>query len=563
MNTTHTYDHYFVFDEISAILREFAQKYPQYMRLSALNKTAESREIWVVEITDLSTGSFESKPAYYTDGNEHAGEVTGSMCAMYFVDYILTNADIDSEIGDLLKKTTIYVIPRKSPDGAEYYLTTPMRLRSVDKMYPYEELLPGLQLKDMDGDGVIRVMRVKTPYGVWKISQKDSRCMSKRRPDDTDDEYYNVYPEGYIEQHDGIHIPVPPEPFGNDFNRNYPVSWAPEHEQKGAGVYPLSNIETQSAADFVIHHKNIGSVITFHTHGGMFLYPPGMCASKEVCKEDMERYREIGKIATEVTSFPVVNLFDEFTPNDVRISSGAFDDWCHYDRGIPAYTIECWDLNMRAGIEYVWPRPSQKRPEDAEADFIKQLKWVGENLDGEAFMDWTPFDHPQLGMVDIGGFDYKHVFQNCPVQYLMQEVQKHTKFMLRHAKVLPRLRFESVTIQPVEGDVYHVEAVVANAGYLPTYLTNEALKLKVDNPVKVNISGQGVSIVEGKQSQKIGHLEGFSGVKAGYSFQGITTFDHDPVMKKVEWVIRIAKGTDFTVAASCATAGTIEKTIAV
>lgn len=536
MRTTFTYDHYFVFDELTACLKELAAARPDFVKLTALSKTPEGREIWNVELTDPSTGPCERKSAYYVDGSTHAGEVTGSMSALYFLDYLVTNAD-EPEVAALLKQYAFYFIPRITADGAECYLTTPLRLRSVNRPYPYEQQLPGLYPADVDGDGKLYSMRVKTPYGVWKKDPDDDRIMIRRRPDETEGEFYNIYQEGLIEGYDGVHFDPAPALWGNDFNRNYPVAWAPESTQLGAGTYPLSNIETKTVADYIIAHKNIASVITFHTHGGMFLYPPGFKPSSKAFAEDMERYREIGRIATEISGYPVVNLYDEYTPVGFDVSSGAMDDWCHYDRGIPAYTIECWDVSARAGIHYVWPLPDKVSEEEQEANARKLLKWSDDNIDGTGFRPWTPFVHPQLGEVEIGGFDYKFMFQNCPPKFLLQECEKHTRFMLRHVKMLPRVQIEEPKVTALGGGFYRVEAVAGNLGYLPTYLTREAIKLGTDSTVSLSISG--AEVVEGKPTQDLGHLSGFSGVNALFSdLGGYQTRAYAPLRKKASWIIK-------------------------
>ena len=479
------------------------------------------------------------------------------MSAAYFADFLLTNSGT-SRVGKLLRDYTFYVLPRVSPDGAEYYLTTPDRVRSVNRPYPCEQPLPGLRAADMDGDGVIRSMRVKSPYGMWKVSPIDPRLMVQRKPDEAEGEFYNVYPEGYIEGYDGLEINEAPSPYGSDFNRNYPIAWAPESGQKGAGIYPLSNIETRMVADFIIGHKNIGSVITFHTWGGMFLFPPGFIPSKKADPEDMARYHEIGKIATEETGYPVVNLFDEYTPEGEDISSGAMDDWCHFDRGIPAYTIECWDLKPRAGIPHVWPQPASLTPDEQAEEMAKLMKWNDENLDGEGFSGWTPAVHPQLGFVEYGGFDYKFMFQNAPPKFLRQEAEKHTRYILRAATLLPKVTVDRVDARKLGEGVYEVTAVVGNLGYLPTYLTKEALKLGVDSPVKVCVSLP----AEGGSTREIGHLQGRSNVQTSFGAFGFSTRSEQ--QRAVKWIVRAEAGSRYTVRVESETGGCAEmvKTLA-
>ena len=44
------------------------------------------------------------------------------------------------------------------------------------------------------------------------------------------------------------------------------------------------------------------------------------------------------------------------------------------------------------------------------------MRWNDEVMHGAAFVDWQPFQHPQLGPVDIGGWHGKLYQQNAPLQ---------------------------------------------------------------------------------------------------------------------------------------------------
>ncbi len=176
--------------------------------------------------------------------------------------------------------------PASSPDGSEHYLTTPDYVRSAPpRLYPYEQRQPGLHKGDLDGDGACRMMRVRSPYGVWKIAPQDPRLMVKRQPDETEGEFYNVYPEGVIEGYDGLHVPMAPAEFGNDFNRNYPIGWQEESQQAGSGAHPLSNPETQANARFLLSHPNVCCVLDMHTAGGQILYTPGYKSPKRPARQ--------------------------------------------------------------------------------------------------------------------------------------------------------------------------------------------------------------------------------------------------------------------------------------
>ena len=83
------FDHYFLYDEITSILKEFQASYPNLISVRSICTTPDKHEIWCASITDSATGACEDKPAFYIDANQHAGEVTGSMAAIHFITTLL------------------------------------------------------------------------------------------------------------------------------------------------------------------------------------------------------------------------------------------------------------------------------------------------------------------------------------------------------------------------------------------------------------------------------------------------------------------------------------------
>ncbi len=554
MKTTFTYDHLLRYDELKADLEQLAADYPQYCRMKSLTKTEEGRDVWCMEITDYSTGEPGEKPAYYVDGCFHAGEVTGLSCALHFADYLITNAP-DGETGSVLKTYAAYVIPCVSPDGVEYYYDHPETLRSVDRMYPSKQTPPGLNYGDVDGDGVSRQMRVKSPYGVWKLDPDDPRMMIYREPDETEGEFYNVYAEGFIQDFNGLDVPKAKDKFEYDFNRSFPTAWVPESSQRGAGDYPLYYPETKCIADFVLAHPNICTVMTYHTKGGNFVYPPGYKPASEAEPEDMNLYREICRVGVEETNYTPAQCYTDFT---VGGSYGTFDDWCHFDRGIPAITVETWDAYVRAGVEPEFPRKNHgdNLPKEKEIDQLRKLlKWTDENLGPEVYKPWTKCVHPQLGEVEIGGYDFKYVFQNCPPKFLPEECEKTTRFMFRNMKMLPHVVVDDVKVEKVSDGVYKVEAIVGNRGYYSTNLTKEAVKLKVNHPVKVSLEGD-FEMVDGKKTVSLGDLAGFIVVHSYFGRLGLCTDTHPSQQKKAVWIIKANEGEKLTVKSVSTTGGT-------
>lgn len=555
MKTTFQYDHYYQYEELKQCLQQLAASYPALCSLESICTTAEGRSVFAVTLTNAGTGAPLSKPAFYIDANTHAGEVTGSMAAMHAIDCLLTNYGSDPKITSLLDDETVYVIPRISPDGAETYLSTPAILRSVDRKYLPEK--GGIYDQDLDQDGVVRMMRIKTPYGAWK---KDGSTMALRAPDDTEGTFYDIYPEGMIEDYDGSeNLKHKKRDWTLDFNRNYPFGWCPEGRQQGAGKYPLSNPENKSVVDFVLCHPNICCVSTNHTSGGVILYPPGTRHAKTAPKEDIDAFIAIGNMGKEEMGYEPINIFDSFIESQEHYDSGAFDDWCYETQGIPAYTMELWDPQSRAGVPIIWNSHHEEPPETGLKRFNACMEWVRKNAP-QYWQDWHEVSHPQLGTVEVGGFDIKHTIQNPPESFLLQECEKMTAFMIRYAKTVPHLVLESPACRNLGEDLYEVSVIAGNTGYLPTALTANAALLKVVHPITVALKG--AETAQGSAEQKIEVLSGYSRTGISDLYGNLTTTENAPARKKLTWIVRGQAGTKVTVSAVHEKAGTAEICIA-
>ena len=111
------------------------------------------------------------------------------------------------------------------------------------------------------------------------------------------------------------------------------------------------------------------------------------------------------------------------------------------------------------------------------------MQWVKENAP-QYFSPWQKMQHPSFGEVEIGGFNYKFTHQNPPEHLLVKTCEDDARFNLRFAFAMPRLEIASVEKEKIAKDIYKITAVVGNTGYLPTNLSDEAVKLGVNKPAK-------------------------------------------------------------------------------
>jgi murein tripeptide amidase MpaA len=532
-----TYDTYLRYDELTEVLHALADEHPSLCKVGSIGQSYEGREIWLMELTSAETGPAAEKPAFWVDGNTHAGEVTGSMATLYLIETLLEGYGSDEIITGLLDRQTFYLLPRLSPDGAERYLTTPYSLRASMRPWPEPEEEPGLHPHDVNDDGHILQMRVEDENGEWRVSEEDPRLVVPRAPDEFGGTYYRLYREGVFKDYDGFERKIARPLYGLDMNRQYPYHWQGEAEQSGAGPYPLSEPESRAQVDFLLDHRNIFGLHTYHTFCGAILRPYSNRPDDEMPEHDLAVYRTLGERGTQLTGYPNVSVYHDFRYEPKKFITGTFDDWGYDSYGVFAFTIEFWSAARSAGVEVKdFIEFFRNPPEEAQ---LKMLAWNDGELGGEGFVPWTPFDHPQLGRVEIGGWKTKFTSQNPPPRFLEAECEKLARFALSHASTAPRLEAR-LEVEELSPGIRRIELDVENAGYLPTNVTRVALDKKLVKPVEAEIKmPEGASLVSGKAEVELGHLTGRSALW-GNRWKNPAFFNGLPseYARRVVWIVR-------------------------
>jgi hypothetical protein len=209
-----------------------------------------------------------------------------------------------------------------------------------------------------------------------------------------------------------------------------------------------------------------------------------------------------------------------------------------YDHlGIFAWTVEIWSPQNQAGIEkYKFIEWYREHP--VEDDF-KLLKWNDEKLDGKGFVDWYAFEHPQLGKVELGGWDSLHMWTNPPSAFLEEELKRFPDWLVWNALITPKLSLREASVAPIGNETFRVRLVVENTGWLPTYVTKKALDKKVTRGVICEIElPKGATLQSEKARKEFTQLEGraYKPVMVDESDESTT----DRI--KVEWVVHAPKG---------------------
>ena len=559
------FDRYIRYDELTDLLHALRDARPDLVRVASIGTSYEGRDLWCATLTNKATGPDTEKPAFYADGNIHATEVSPTTACLYLLHRLVSGYGADPDITRALDTRAFYVIPRVNPDGAEVFLSDrPRYLRSSTRPYPFdEEPLDGLAREDIDGDGRLLQMRVPDPNGPWKKAPDDPRRMVRREPAETGGEYFRLLPEGRLKNYDGVTFGIQKNREGLDLNRNFPSNWRPEHEQVGAGPYPTSEPEARALVAFITEHPNLCGAVTFHTYSGVLLRPYGTQPDDAFPAEDLWTYQTLGKKGTELTGYPSVSVFHDFRYHPKEVITGVFDDWCYDHLGIFAWTTEIWSPQRQAGITEGFDadtKPGSFRFTDwhrrhAPEDDEKMLRWADEALEGKGYVDWKPFEHPELGPVELGGWDVLYAFRNPPPRFLEREVAPHADWLIWQALCSPRLEVHGAEATPLGDGHFKIRLVVQNGGWLPTYVSKKALERKTVRPVIAEIVlPDGATLATGKEREELTQLEGRAYKPAGNS-GGVGDATDDRA--KAEWVVHAPEGGVVRLVARHERAGTV------
>jgi len=551
------FNHYFNNDEIASQTQSWEEIFSKLVTREQIGTSHEGRPIWMLTITNQETGAPDTKPALWIDGNIHATELAGCTAAMYVAHHLLEGYASNEQIHRLLDTCTFYIIPRVNPDGAAQAMAeNPRFLRSGTRPYPWEDLADGLHIQDINADGKILQMRIPDPNGDWKISPLNPRLMALREPDEAGEgPFYRVLPEGLLENYDGYVIEEARPHQGLDFNRNFPFDWKPENEQTGSGNFPASEPEIRALVEAYSKHRNINIVLTFHTFSRVLLRPYSTRADETFDRHDLEVFKKMGSKGTSLTGYRNASTFHDFTFDPKHLTYGAFDDWVYDQFGAYSFTVELWDLPTEAGIkDRSFTQWFRDHPHEED---IQIFDWVEKNGLPNSYIDWQPYDHPQLGKIELGGWNSLYCWRNPPHTHMEAEASRHLPWVLSLSEMLPKLAIHTLMVESLGVGTYRIRLVVENSGFLPSYTSSQAKSREIVRPIRAElVLPEGASLVSGKSRQEAGHLEGRSNKMYASMIWASSVTDN---RQKIEWVVQAETGSVAKVRVLSERAGRLEK----
>ncbi len=129
------WNQYPTYSEYVSMMDSFAQTYPSLCKIINAGSSVKGHSIIFARISSDTT---KIKPAVMYSSSMHGNELGGYVMMLRFIDFLLTNYNLNSEVKTLVDSLDIWINPLANPDGAykggdnTVFLSTRLNADSVD-----------------------------------------------------------------------------------------------------------------------------------------------------------------------------------------------------------------------------------------------------------------------------------------------------------------------------------------------------------------------------------------------------------------------------------------------
>lgn len=475
-------ERYLTLTELYDRYRSLAAEHPAWIKLESVAKTKAGHELLLITITQqnddhgcpIRESERLTRPALWIDAGTHAAEWAGVSAALFDLEHWIDRLNgsegerVMAEEQRWFSEHAIYMMPLICPDGYEALWGQRPYLRSTLRDARSDLIEAGMTPHDLDGDGVTRWMRWRHPAGPFVEDEACPGLMRGRKLEDDPQSAFFMCMEGSFQLWDGVRWEEAPRPWveGLDLNRNFPAHWQ-NFSMFGmdGGAYPLSETESRAVVDSFAARPRIAAALTYHTFTGALLTQPYR-KNTPLHKADIRLMGAIGQQAVEGTDYRVIKIHPDFVYDEDAEVVGVWSDTLSTVFGVPGYTLELWDPFKRNGLDNPYPARFFSDPDPL---LLRGLAQGFRETPG-AWSEWTPFEHPQLGRVELGGLDFMMTVRNPPESELAEELERSHKVAQQMRRTLPKvssqIKVEKISDSP--RSVYKLTLILENTGFLST-----------------------------------------------------------------------------------------------
>jgi hypothetical protein len=480
-----------------------------------LGHSEEGRELVAFHVWPRGKG--KAQPTLWVDANMHAGELVGTNVVVAQFSELARLLTQGTPAAQEFRDVNYVFLPRVCPDGAECAFSNglvnrsnPRDARAADELGPHwkrtclveKRARPEHRLALLQSPRRVGVMRRRNAAGVWTMDDEHPALLRRRTWNDKGP-FFDVFPEGRIENFDGVNVPPAHRVDRNetDLNRNFPYLWESDRPGHRSGRFPGSEPESRALIEYSSRLPQIYFWMNYHTFGGVYIRPPEDKPDSSLPRLDASIYEALDAELERLTGYPAVSGYSEFLYEPGVPLPGTLSDWAYFGLGAYSYVCELWDLPARLGrLE----RPFIKRYAPWSTEQWRKLFLFDKNSNGGLLFGhpWLPYEHPQLGAVEVSELPAVFGIQNPP-QSLIEDViapqLEVFRFLVRIAprtSLTARVRSEQTTT-----------LTLANEGFLPSFISKQ--KNKAFGPQSILVHGA-------KATLAFDDLDGYAPLNTGW-----------------------------------------------
>jgi len=388
------------FEQFQSSLQKLTKDYKDLATIESIGKTGSGRDIWLVTLANKEGTPIKERPGMLVSANLEGDHLVGAELALESMKYLLRNYQNEEAVKKALDEHVFYFLPKVNPDGAERNFAVPF-VGTKTNSKPYDGDNDGRIDEDgpddLNGDGIITVMRVEDPNGTYMEDPENPGLLKKADPVKGETGKYSVYWEGIDNDGDGF---INEDPAGGvDINRNFMHAYP--YYKADAGIHMVSENESRAVLDWVIKNRNVAVMLSFGESDNLISSPDsrgelssgkgvsmfdfadasnskadkvGMMSSggfgmqyymgmqffmggsqnqesssgrsrrparkpaTSVNKEDIEYYSKISKKYKELTGIQ--------SQPPLRKPAGAFFEYGYFQYGIPSFSTPGWGMDI-------------------------------------------------------------------------------------------------------------------------------------------------------------------------------------------------------------------------
>ena len=431
-------------EEVNIILKGIVGSNSEIARLHKIAVSPGGRRVNVLELGPETGKKKKSFPSIFVAANMEGTIPIATEAALYLARSIIEQPEVRED-------KTWYILPVGNPDAAAAFSKKPLHLDSRNAR-PYNDDMDDRVdedgVEDLDGNGIITMMRVKDPEGQWIPVAGESRLMKKADGIKGEKGIYTLYTEGIDNDNDGKYNEDGPG--GVNIGINFPHLF--KFFSTTGGSWAGSEEESFNLFKFIFERPEIAMTICFGETNFCMIPPrggrkgtadfskikiPKMIAKRlnfdpdrtYTMKEIMEKAREVAPPGFELTENIVASFlglgaavnpqqedlkfyneisgqYKEFLKENkldakrlepAPAKDGSFELWSYYHLGLPGFSLDFWTLPRLEKEEKGPALTPEKLESMSSEDFLALgeekidafLKASGapENIKGKMVMD--------------------------------------------------------------------------------------------------------------------------------------------------------------------------------